>query len=380
MSTSESLDSPLIKVPFEALRRATRERKYVLDDIEQVVQRLKQLQADTGSAAEQASSISNLADELVAYKTKLDVINKQELEDLHRCKARLTHTHTIGLPQRDAALQHCRHRLPVLLVDHLLRSGQYLSAHQLASQTSILQLVDLHLFEGAQAIVQALHQRNCKPALAWCHEHQARLRKLKSKLEFRLCLQEFIELVRCGSLGQAIGYARAHLAPWASSYLPELQHAVCTLAFRADTTCQRYQQLFADAQWLLLKEAFLAELYRLNSLPPESQLNVHMQAGLSALKPAASHPVATSIEDPLHSKVYQQLAEGLASSKQIHSKLVCPVTRKLMNEHNPPVVLPNGSMFSEKAVHDLVNKDGDFTCPSSGYICNVKDVRRAYVS
>ena len=65
-------------------------------------------------------------------------------------------------------------------------------------------------------------------------------------------------------------------------------------------------------------------------------------------------------------QAYQQLAEGLASSKQIHSKLICPVTRRLMNEHNPPVVLPNGSMFSEKAVQDLANKAGDFTRPSSG--------------
>lgn len=51
------------------------------------------------------------------------------------------------------------------------------------------ELVDLHLFEGAQVIVQALQQHNCKPALEWCHQHQPRLRKLKSKLEFRLCLQ-----------------------------------------------------------------------------------------------------------------------------------------------------------------------------------------------
>lgn len=46
---------------------------------------------------------------------------------------------------------------------------------------------------------------------------------------------------------------------------------------RANTTCKPYQQLFSDAQWLLLIEAFLAELYRLNSLPPESQLSIHMQ-------------------------------------------------------------------------------------------------------
>ena len=68
---------------------------------------------------------------------QLDIINKQELDDLRRCRARLTHSQTIGHPQKDAALQHCRHSLPVLLVDHLLRSGQYLTAHQLARQAGI---------------------------------------------------------------------------------------------------------------------------------------------------------------------------------------------------------------------------------------------------
>lgn len=68
---------------------------------------------------------------------QLDIVNKQELDDLRRCRARLTHSQNIGYPQKDAALQHCRNRLPVLLVDHLLRSGQYLTAHQLARQAGI---------------------------------------------------------------------------------------------------------------------------------------------------------------------------------------------------------------------------------------------------
>ncbi len=67
-------------------------------------------------------------------------------------------------------------------------------------------------------------------------------------------------------------------------------------------------------------------------------------------------------------QAYQQLAEGLACSKQIHSKLICPVTRELMNEHNPPVVLPNGAVYSERAVQDLANREGQFSCPSTGML------------
>ena len=36
-------------------------------------------------------------------------------------------------------------------------------------------------------------------------------------------MQEFVELVRQGKMMQAIKYARGHLAPWAATYLPDLQ-------------------------------------------------------------------------------------------------------------------------------------------------------------
>ena len=36
-----------------------------------------------------------------------------------------------------------------------------------------------------------------------------------------------------------------------------------------------------------------------------------------------------------------------------------------MNEHNPPVVLPNGAIYSQSAVEDLA-RDGRFMCPRSG--------------
>ena len=75
---------------------------------------------------------------------QLDVINQQELDDLCRCTSRLKHVQNVGVPERDAALEHCRQRVPVLLVDHLLRSGQFLTAHQLATQAGVLvRLADL---------------------------------------------------------------------------------------------------------------------------------------------------------------------------------------------------------------------------------------------
>jgi macrophage erythroblast attacher len=49
--------------------------------------------------------------------------------------------------------------------------------------------VELHIFAGAQRVVEALRGHDCGPALAWCDEHRARLRKAKSRLEFKLRVQ-----------------------------------------------------------------------------------------------------------------------------------------------------------------------------------------------
>ncbi|KAM5568942.1 hypothetical protein ABKV19_016458 [Rosa sericea] len=50
--------------------------------------------------------------------------------------------------------------------------------------------------------------------LVWCAENKSRLKKSKSKLEFQLRPQEFIELVRAENNLRAITYAQKYLAPW----------------------------------------------------------------------------------------------------------------------------------------------------------------------
>lgn len=68
-------------------------------------------------------------------------------------------------------------------------------------------------------VVRAIRSRDCSVALQWCADNRARLKKIKSKLEFKLRVQEFIELVRQDQRMQAIQYARTYLAPWASLYM-----------------------------------------------------------------------------------------------------------------------------------------------------------------
>jgi hypothetical protein len=66
----------------------------------------------------------------------------------------------------------------------------------LAQETQSQQLSDMHIFADARRVTESLKGHDCSAALVWCAENRARLKKIKSSLEFKLRLQEFLELVR----------------------------------------------------------------------------------------------------------------------------------------------------------------------------------------
>ena len=95
--------------------------------------------------------------------------------------------------KRDVALWK-RIRFERNLADFLLREGHYDTAILLAKDSGVLPLVNADMFVACRDIESALKRRDCGPALAWCAEHKQRLTKLNSSLEFKLRLQEFVEV------------------------------------------------------------------------------------------------------------------------------------------------------------------------------------------
>lgn len=63
-------------------------------------------------------------------------------------------------------------------------------------------LCNVPTLPSGRDVVDALRRRDCEPALAWCAKHSARLRRVKSRLEFRLRVAEFVELIRARQGGR----------------------------------------------------------------------------------------------------------------------------------------------------------------------------------
>jgi len=119
-------------------------------------------------------------------------------------------------------------------------------------------LVDIELFMDIRRIEEALTQRSCTEALAWCSENKVALRKMKvsplsvnqrilsidanqSALEFELRLQEYIELSRARKAQEAIAYSKRYLVPWQETHMGQIWAASALLAFPPNTTCAPYK-------------------------------------------------------------------------------------------------------------------------------------------
>ncbi|KAG6416117.1 hypothetical protein SASPL_123541 [Salvia splendens] len=207
-------------------------------------------------------------------------------------------------------------RLKTILVDYMLRMSYYDTAVKLAETSNIEDLVDTDVFLEAKKAIDALKKNEVCPALAWCAENKSRLKKSKI--------------------------------------------------------------LFDEKHWDFLADHFKREFCRVYGMTLEPLLNIYLQAGLSALKAPFCYEDACTKEDPLSQEAFRKLAQPLPYSKQHHSKLVCYITKELMDTENPPLVLPNGYVYSTK---DMAKQNNRITtCPRTGHVCDYTKVVKAYTS
>lgn len=127
------VDAPLLKVPFESLKRAAKERKSLVDEAGEALSAL----STSGSKEEQLQQLDQLVSRLQGLKRKLADVSQQEAGDALRCKARLEHLGQLGCPNKGSVVVWNKQRLDRLLVDHMLRSGNHNSAGMFCSNDTL---------------------------------------------------------------------------------------------------------------------------------------------------------------------------------------------------------------------------------------------------
>ncbi|CAJ0760398.1 10775_t:CDS:10 [Entrophospora sp. SA101] len=380
-----TLEQPFVKVPLEQLKKTLRtSQKDIEKELSRVTQTVNDLAVKSTKEGvnffETANTIENMVGRLNTLKRKLNDSKAEGAIYLSRSKQRLAHLNEltrITNPGSEDYTRWSRVRLDRILVDYMLREGFSKTAGQLAKDESIEPFVDIELFTQTRRVEQALQQYSCTEALAWCNLNKTNLRKMQSTLEFNLRLQEFIELVRANKKSDAIAYSRKYLTAWSDMHIKEIQQAMCLLAFPSSTFCPPYKKLYDESRWDALITQFRADNFALNSLTSQPLLNVTLQAGLSALKtPMCYQTENRNINCPVCTpETLGPLAQSLPLSHHVNSTIVCRLSGEIMDENNPPMTLPNGYVYSLKALTEMASKNnGKITCPRTGVVFNLRDV------
>ena len=388
MAEIKALEHSTLIVPYEVLNRTFRTAQKVVDrEVSHVNTTNDKVRKITSKnnvpVSEACHELDELIKKLFVLKNKSNDALEQEKSKLNQIQNRVKYLKEQTDSKKAIVWKH--HRLNRMLVDYFLRNGYYDSAMTLAKTEDIHHLVDIEHFQVAKQVEASLKQKNPAICLQWCHSNRSKLKKLQSTLELNVRIQEFVELVKSELRKDALVYARKYFSGKGPDSLavPEIQKTVMALlAFRPDTEIKRYKDLFDSARWNLLVEQFRKENLALYQLSAQSTLEIVLQSGLASMKtPHCFHKDEQKRDCPVCNRLFNKLAKPLPFAHSSHSRLLCHHTGEQMNEHNPPMMLPNGHVYSENAIARLssMSDDDAIVCPRTKSLFSNDEVKKIYI-
>ncbi|GFR32148.1 e3 ubiquitin-protein transferase MAEA [Trichonephila clavata] len=392
MAEVKALEHPTLKVPYEVLNKKFRTAQKTVDrEVSHVQNAASELEKGLLKKSPTVGEINTLLGGVVE---KLNVLKRklvssqsegsvsEELEAAAVCKRRLDHLLEHACSSETVVAHWKRKRLDRMLVDHFLRCGYYNTALKLAKHSNIEDLTNINLFLISKDVEESLLRHETANCLNWCYDNKSKLRKLKSTLEFNLRQQEFIELIRKDLRFEAIKHARKYFSIVEEDQLKEVQHVMALLAFPLTTEVHPYKDYFDEARWNKLVLQFRHDNFKLYQLSNISVFSVSLQAGLSALKT----PICYKSEGernpdcPVCSPALNSLAQSLPYSHCSQSRLVCYISGDPLNEHNHPLMLPNGYVYGELSLKQMAaENNGKVTCPRTKEVFDIKDAEKIFV-
>lgn len=403
-SDIRALEHQTLKVPYEMLNKKFRLAQKTIDrEVAHVNSSIMDLDKALEKSTSEPVPVAAINDLLNGVISKLSVLKRKSIENINDeidavkvCKRRIEHLKEYqnraakvdpANNPTDLVLSEWRSkRMDRMIVDHCLRSGYYDTAVQLSKYSNIEDLTNIDMFLVCKTIEESLEKHETTKCLAWCHENRSKLRKIKSTLEFSLRQQEFIELVRSNQRLEAVRYAQKYFCTFddlvGTSAQTDLEQVMGLLAYTPKTQIERYQVLFDVDRWQHLVSQFRTDNFKLYQLSDTSIFSITLQAGLSSLKtPHCYRKDGVRNSDcPICSELLNKLAVTLPCAHCSQSRLVCFISGEPMNEHNPPMMLPNGFVYGERALKKMAEENyGMVTCPRSGAVYTIKECEKVFV-
>lgn len=221
------------------------------------------------------------------------------------------------------------------------------------------------LFSELHLIVEAVKERNLRPALNWVTANSNKLKYHGSDLQLTLHRLQFIEILQKGNRNEALAYVRSHIAPFASNNLGEIQKLTACILWAGKLDQSPYADLLSSTNWNIVAEELTKQFCNLVGQSSESPLSVSIAAGFQGLPPLLKF-MSVMLGKKQEWQTMKQLPVPVELDKefQFHSLFVCPVTKEQSSEENPPMLMSCGHVLCKQSINKMSkNNSKSFKCP-----------------
>jgi macrophage erythroblast attacher len=119
-------------------------------------------------------------------------------------------------------------------------------------------------------------------------------------------------------------------------------------------TLPQFAHIFSNEYWENLREQFKEMQFAVQGITYQSLLETLVGSGLTALKtPFCQSGNTDNYNCPICKEKIYILAKNLPYCTKSTSNLICRILGVIMDEHNPPVMLPNNQIFSTKGIEKI---------------------------
>ncbi|KAF0686323.1 Aste57867_21862 [Aphanomyces stellatus] len=287
-----------------------------------------------------------------------------------------------------------------MLVEHFWQSDQEDIARTLSEEAN----VPLPSEEFREAwttyhrIRATFDAKDMSMAFEWIEFHRDNLSDDIEQVEFRLRRVLFIDLLRDGEtpLDKILRFAQTQLAPFQATHDTDIARLMGCLLYRdnLDGSTHPYSELVADSTWSKALDVFSDMYFEYHDLPSSSPLLTIFEAGLEALPHL--YKMATIVENT--TKDWDTMEElpvrcvscllgipRLATRMRVHLSFyfacfifVCPISRDVSTDENPPMALKCGHVICNNCVERLTLHSSRFKCPTCPMEQTAQSTQRVY--
>ena len=368
------LQSDFLHVPVESLSRSFRRSQRYVEKQVVAIQKL-------AARAKTAQAVNQIRSRIEKLEQNLfQILEKEEEKYLTQIEERVK---SVSRTEPSTDL------MSTFVCDFLARAGKFDCAKKIATDRGLEFLVDTDVWQDFHRIRSAILNQDCKSALKWCDSNASKLRRMESDFPFRLHVQTFLEQARCGDVEGAIRYAQKNVSPYvkkdSQNYEQRLRlsrRAMSCLIFSGEeggsSSSSNYSDLLSESRWKDLSTMFEKEFRKVYCCTKHSSLRQTLEAGLAAIRtPKCSK--SKHRECPGCDENLGHVASFMPYFRPANTRIICPISGKIMNEGNPPMAMPSGHVYSLEAIKALTNEDGFLKCPVTSKLVPFAKLKHVYI-